>query len=152
MERNIKGQFVKGFGFWQGKKRSEKDRKKMSEAQKRNPVRYWAGKYRPDVTGDKCHTWKGGITPQNQKIRHSLEYKLWRKSVWVRDNFTCQKCEQNGGYLVAHHINNFADFPELRMNIDNGITFCKECHLKFHNKYGRKNNTKEQMIEFLTLA
>jgi len=101
------------------------------------------------VTGKNHHNWKEGITPENQKIRHSLEYKLWRKSIFIRDNFICQKCRQSGGYLIAHHINNFADFPELRFAMDNGITFCKKCHLDFHKRYGIRNNTKEQLQEFL---
>ena len=151
MERNNKGQFVKGSGFWQDKKRSLKDKKLMSEAQKRNPVRYWLGKHRLDVTGNKCHTWKGGVTPENMKIRHSLEMKLWRKSVFARDNFTCQKYGTKGGKLIAHHVNNFADFPELRFALDNGITLSEKAHREFHQIYGRKNNTKEQLQEFLTV-
>ena len=99
--------------------------------------------------GELSANWKGGITPENHKIRHSLEANLWRKSIWIRDNFTCQKCQKKGGYLVAHHINNFAEFPELRFAIDNGITFCEKCHRTFHKKYGNKNNTKEQLLEFL---
>jgi 5-methylcytosine-specific restriction endonuclease McrA len=77
--------------------------------------------------------------------------KLWRKSVFTRDNFTCQKCYLKGIYLIAHHINNFVDFIELRLAIDNGITFCKKCHLEFHKKYGFKNNTKGQLEEFLSI-
>ena len=143
------GSFKQGDKFWLGKKRSLGDRKKMGEAQKRNPVRYWTGKHREDMLGKKHPNWKGGITPKNDKVRHSLEMKLWRKSIWIRDNFTCQKCQKKGGYLVAHHINNFAEFPELRFAIDNGITFCEKCHRTFHKKYGNKNNTKEQLLEFL---
>lgn len=94
-----------------------------------------------------CH-WKGGITPKNTLIRNSAEFGLWRKSVFTRDNFVCQKCLESGGYLHAHHINNFADFPELRLSIDNGITMCKKCHNNFHKKYMRKNNTREQLVEF----
>lgn len=66
-----------------------------------------------------------------------------------RDNFTCQKCKIQGGKLEIHHINNFADFEELRTAISNGITFCKNCHKEFHKKYGIKNNTKEQLYEIL---
>ena len=46
-------------------------------------------------------------------------------------------------------INNFADFPELRLAIDNGITLSEKAHKDFHNIYGNKNNTKEQLEEFL---
>ena len=35
------------------------------------------------------------------------------------------------------------------LDIDNGITFCEICHLLFHNIYGRRNTTKEQLIDFI---
>lgn len=107
------------------------------------------GKSNYKIKGDKCHLWKGGITPENHKVRDSLEYKIWRRAIFSRDNFTCQKCSQWGGKLRAHHINNFSDFPELRLIVENGITLCKECHNEFHRKYGIKNNTNEQLLEFL---
>lgn len=150
--RNEKGQFVKGDKFWLGKKRSEEDRKKMSEAQLKNPNRYWLGKHRLDIKNEKHFNWRGGINPINDTIRKSLEYKLWRKACFERDNFTCQKTGISGGELQVHHIKNFAEFPELRFAIDNGITLSKQAHKEFHNIYGRKNNTKEQLEEFLTIA
>lgn len=95
-------------------------------------------------------TWRGGITPVNLKVRSSLEYSFWRKSCLKRDNFTCQKTGTKGGDLAVHHINNFAEFPELRFAIDNGITLSKEAHDEFHKKYGKRNNTKEQIDEFIS--
>jgi len=94
--------------------------------------------------------WKDGITPEIRKIRNSPEMKLWRKSVFERDNFVCQKYRTSGGILRAHHINNFADFPELRLAIDNGITLSEKAHKEFHKIYGRRNNTQEQLEEFLS--
>jgi hypothetical protein len=67
----------------------------------------------------------------------------------VRENFTCQKYGKTGGRIEAHHINNFADFPELRTSIENGVTLSVVAHREFHKKYGRKNNTKEQLLNFL---
>lgn len=93
--------------------------------------------------------WKGGISSERDKIRGSMEFKLWRKSVFQRDNFTCQKTGIRGGNLVAHHINNFSDFPELRFAIDNGITLSKKAHKEFHQLYRKENNTHEQLEEFL---
>ena len=96
--------------------------------------------------------WKGGISSENDKARHNPEMVLWRKSVLTRDDFTCQKYGTRGGELIVHHINNFAEYPELRFAIDNGITLSKKAHIEFHKKYGYKNNTKEQLIEFLLIC
>ena len=111
----------------------------------------WARKGLPRYAqrGEKSYQWKNGITPINEKIRKSLEIKLWRKANMERDNFNCQKCKIKGGKLHIHHINNFADFPELRFAIDNGITLSKKAHIEFHKKYGKRNNTREQLEEFL---
>lgn len=86
--------------------------------------------------GEKSSLWKGGITPLNAKIRTSTEYKLWRKSVFERDNFTCVWCGEKG-YLNADHIKPFAYFPELRFAIYNGRTLCRKCHLTTET-YGNK--------------
>jgi len=104
--------------------------------------------------GEKSGNWKGGITPENKRIRTGIEFRLWREAVFARDNWTCQKCGVKSGngeavYLHSHHILNFADYPEVRFAIDNGITLCENCHRVFHKKYGRKNNIKEQLKEFL---
>lgn len=145
----------KGKKLWpswnKGKSHSEEHKKNLSK----NSARRWDtpwNKWKPfgAVRWENNPMWKWWITPENQRIRGSLEYSLRRKACFERDNFTCQKCGQNGGYLHAHHINNFADFHELRLAIDNGITLCKECHKQFHNIYGKRNNTKEQLVEFIT--
>lgn len=100
-------------------------------------------------SGEKSGNWKGGITPINKTIRNSIDFRLWREAVFARDNWTCQKTGIRGGRLHAHHIKNFAKYPELRFAIDNGITFSKETHREFHKKYGIKNNNDEQLEEFL---
>ena len=93
--------------------------------------------------------WKGGISTENHLIRGSIEYKLWGKAVFIKDSWTCQKCKLKGIYLHSHHIQNFADYPELRFVVGNGITFCEDCHKKFHKRFGYTNNTKEQLEEYL---
>jgi len=78
-------------------------------------------------------SWKGGITPKTVVLRQSERYAEWRHSVFERDSYTCQICGQVGGKLVAHHIKRFADYPELRFAIENGITMCRSCHSRLHS-------------------
>jgi len=131
-------EFKKGVPTWnKGKKLSPEH------------IEHLKGK-RPNASGDKNHRWNNGASTINEKIRGSLEYKLWQDSVKNRDNNCCQKCgEERLGKIMAHHILNFATYHELRLAIDNGITFCRLCHKEFHLKYGFRNNNREQLLEFL---
>ena len=74
---------------------------------------------------------------------------MWRSTVFARDSWTCQKCDKVGGNLNAHHIENFSSNKELRFEVSNGITFCEQCHYKFHKKHGNRDNTLEQVLEFI---
>lgn len=96
---------------------------------------------RNSIMGSKHWNWQGGKTKESIKIRNSLEMKLWRKSVFERDNYKCVLCE-SGGILNADHIKQFAYYPELRFDINNGRTLCIGCHKKtdtFANKKPREN-------------
>tara|TARA_Y100000310_G_C20081259_1_gene533945 strand:+ start:120 stop:500 length:381 start_codon:yes stop_codon:yes gene_type:complete len=118
-------------------------RKRFSEKHRKNMGKVKKGKSRPDMAkrwmGEKNPNWKGGISKEN-RYRHyyDAKYKKWRMAVFTRDNFTCQFCGIRGVYLTVHHIKSWAHYPELRLNINNGITLCEECHKLTDNYKGRK--------------
>ena len=69
---------------------------------------------------------------EKQNGRHCAEYTIWRKSVFERDNYTCQICGKKGCELNAHHIKSFSGYPNFRYDVSNGITLCKKCHKEVH--------------------
>lgn len=86
--------------------------------------------------GKNSPTWKGGIKKEKDR-RKSLEMVSWRKAVFKRDDYTCQICLMKSRYLEPHHIFFYANFPELRAVLDNGITLCKSCHTFVHKSIKR---------------
>ena len=89
-------------------------------------------------TGEKSASWKGGITPEHLKIRNSQKYRDWRELVFIRDKYECQNCNVKSKkginvYLHAHHIKSFSEYPNLRLDVTNGITLCKSFHYKEHS-------------------
>lgn len=85
-------------------------------------------------SGENHWNWKGGITDDNHRCRNSIGHRNWRNSVLERDNFTCCRCKKRNMELNAHHIKPFSLYPELRFDIDNGITLCRECHVRLHKE------------------
>ncbi len=84
--------------------------------------------------GEKNPNWKGGNS-QLRIYKHygNLEYKQWRKKIFERDNYTCQKCGQKSGIgrpliIHPHHIKSYTFHPKLRYVVENGITLCVSCH------------------------
>lgn len=101
--------------------------------------------------GENHPLWKGGMESESVKARKTLEYKMWREAIFLRDNWTCQKCKKRGKKLVAHHIYNFANFSNMRINLKNGATLCEDCHKKFHTLFGIKNISTAKFKKFLML-
>lgn len=102
------------------------------------------------MKGEKSYRWKGGKSNKQEKLRHTKEVRLWKVSVFIRDNNSCINCNSTIN-KIAHHIFSFSLYPELRTSIENGATLCKICHDLFHKIYGNMDNNKEQLEEFLSM-
>lgn len=85
-----------------------------------------------------------------RKSRGAASIKKFRKLCLERDNQECVRCGADND-LQVHHILSFQKNPDLRFNLDNGITLCADCHKEFHSKYGKIKGTKENLLEFLSL-
>lgn len=125
--------------FNTGRKLSEKTKRKISHALKgRIPknlnflhndlsIRDKLSKAR---TGENNPRWiKDRTQLVKKQIRNDYAYQDWRKQVWTRDNWKCRIADENcGGRMEAHHILGWKSHPELRYQINNGITLCHSHH------------------------
>lgn len=75
-------------------------------------------------------------------------YIRWASEVKRRDHYTCTVCGRRGLPLNAHHLNAWADYPDQRYDLSNGTCLCQDCHDKFHDIYGKGQNTETQFKEF----
>jgi 5-methylcytosine-specific restriction endonuclease McrA len=78
------------------------------------------------------HKWFKNFSPggTSREVQPEL-----RQLVLERDNYTCQKCG-SVTELHCHHIEGIYQNPIESADIDNCITFCKECHIEVHSQKG----------------
>ncbi len=123
-----------------GKSLSLEIRKKMGASKVGDKHYLWGKRLKRETrekiskanSGENSGKWKGGITSIHSKVRKTIEYTDWRNSVYARDGYLCQVCGRNSGKLNAHHHMPFAKYPELRFDVDNGITLGNDCHKLVH--------------------
>ena len=79
------GRALKGTIPWiKGKNHTKETKEKIREANKGK--KFSEGhkkKLAESKIGEKHPNWKGGITSENQKIRNSIETRLWREAVFA---------------------------------------------------------------------
>lgn len=85
------------------------------------------------IRGSNNYNWKGGVTPQNQKDRRSRKYRAWQICIMKKFNYSCFACGYRGRHMRAHHILAWAEYPEHRFNINNGVALCAWCHEHIHH-------------------
>ena len=76
--------------------------------------------------------WYSPRVIQNSLMRKLRPYKIWRKSVLSRDGNQCRNCGFISKSNHAHHIKPWARNIELRYEVGNGMTLCRECHVALH--------------------
>lgn len=82
--------------------------------------------------------WLGGVTPERQSFYMSDDWKVACRSVWRRDNATCQRCGiakrlSPDMPFHIHHIVSFSD-KALRADTNNLVLVCESCHHFIHSK------------------
>ena len=130
MSKSLKGRpSLKGM---LGKSHSEETKKQMSECRKgiipKNVLR-------GDMKGEKNPRWISDRAKlkkyEGSKERRSQIYKEWRKKVCDRDSWKCRIGNIDCcGRLEVHHILGWVEHPELRYQVNNGITLCHAHHPK----------------------
>lgn len=82
--------------------------------------------------GEKHQNWVQDrtIIMEKHRMRGTMEWYNWRKSVFERDNYTCMECMKTGGKLEPHHIIPLRVSFERAFDIVNGVTLCRDCHKK----------------------
>ena len=92
----------------------------------------WNSERLKKLTGEKARAWKGGLSQRKRgDERNDSAYQCWVREVKKRDKWRCRvNNEDCSGYCEVHHILSWRDYPELRYDVNNGITLCQAHHPK----------------------
>src|SRR3972149_10273424 len=137
-----KGIVPSSIGWNKGLKQTEETNEKRREWNKNNPekIANRKGKKHSDKTkklmsesrsGEKAYQWISDRTllKDDHRERGGQLHGEWSRNVKNRDKQVCRIATVNcDGRLEAHHILSWKDFPELRYELNNGITLCHAHH------------------------
>lgn len=83
-----------------------------------------------NLLGEKNPTYNPNLTDEQRNSFRS-RVQTWAKRVKEKDVFTCQVCGSKEK-LIAHHLNSYATDENRRLDVENGVTMCRDCHTDFH--------------------
>lgn len=103
------------------------------------------------MSGEGHWNYNADLTQEERNTTRAFPgYTRWQYEVKERDKFTCQCCrDKRGGNLVSHHLESWDISKEKRLDINNGVTLCEDCHKDFHGRYGYGKNTTDQYNEWM---
>jgi hypothetical protein len=79
--------------------------------------------------------------------RDDANYVIWRKEVYERDGFKCRIANSDcKGRIEAHHILSWREHPDLRYQLNNGITLCHRHHPHFRRETAELSDYFQQLI------
>ena len=109
----------------------------------------YRGKFcRSCYRGENIYNYDDTLTEKERVDRRSIDgYLNCIKNVYKRDNYKCIICKSNKN-ICCHHLNGWKWCEEGRLDENNCVTLCYECHYDFHGIFGRGENTIEQFISW----
>lgn len=113
-----------------------KKRKPLSEEHRRKLSR----------KGELSHMWIKDRTKLKigRTQAYDYRYKEWMKEIKNRDRWQCKLLNEDcSGRLEAHHIVPWSESPELRYEVNNGITLC-------HYHHPRKRKEEQRLAPAFT--
>lgn len=97
--------------------------------------------------GEKHWNYSGSLTREQRK-RCWVESREWTKSILSMAHYKCVVCGATSK-LQAHHIDGFSDFPEKRLDLENGACLCRSCHLSVHRETSWDHPTRSTFLTWL---
>jgi hypothetical protein len=134
-----------------GMKMDDKFREKCRARQLGKFVRSEEGKrsFKQKMSGQNHWRWTEDRSEVDLNKRRwcTKECIEWREPVFLRDGHKCKIANEDCcADVEAHHILSWREYPELRFNINNGITLCRTHHPR------KRSEEKRLVSEFQNLV
>lgn len=107
--------------------KSRKSQQMRWDSMSENDILIHAEKTSAGRQGIPYEKWENFVSDE---WRDTIEYTEWTSAVIKRDNNTCRLCNTKVGIKHRHHIYPVRKYPELKYDVENGITLCPDCHYK----------------------
>lgn len=83
-------------------------------------------------TGARNPNWRGGTSPERQRLYAGSAWRQLRRIVIARDE-VCVSCGSSTSRHL-HHVKPWATYPDLRFDPENVVLLCRPCHHDIHRK------------------